>query len=230
MFFQHVASDIIFQYHIVSKFTVHPAMPQQELIREVERNMNNRLYSSIPVIIGEIKVQFDVPVIVELPEETLEIKKVNKKLNLTKCQWLNDEPSPDGKDTLLLEGFIEEIIDYSAPNSRGKSNLSGIAHCIADVPFKYSTEIEEYKAISPICVALNDMRHSRLSQCGFEYFNQLPLCQLASGNICENDSSHNPVYDTSTGQQTFTRLSDKTVIQLNFKLLQNQKVIILPVS
>lgn len=70
---------------------------------------------------------------------------------------------------------------------------------------------------------------SQYHQISTEFFNELPYCELIQADIIEIDESldrkkfakHN---GKIVGEGTFTRLSEKMVLELTVKLLQQQQV------
>jgi len=69
---------------------------------------------------------------------------------------------------------------------------------------------------------------SEFNQESFEYFNELPYCELISSTITEFDEFLNrePISGGPFEERTFTQFNEKMVIVLRFKLLQNQQVFI----
>lgn len=69
---------------------------------------------------------------------------------------------------------------------------------------------------------------SEFNQESFEYFNELPYCELISSTITEFDEFLNrePISGGPFEERTFTQFNEKMVIVLRFKLIQNQQVFI----
>ncbi|HBV98313.1 MAG TPA: hypothetical protein DEF36_14900 [Desulfotomaculum sp.] len=156
-----------------------------------------------------------------------------------------------GKFKLFLEGFVRKNIEFSTPGCKNKFSVCGdIRHCTVDVPFSCVTTIEKFNGSPPLPIVLNSKEEfeyfkssplpskfpgkdqllsgdfSEFNQCSFEYFNELPFCELISSKICELDEFVNQrhIPGAPFEERTFRELSEKMVIDVTLKILQNQQV------
>ncbi|MHB8156562.1 MAG: CsxC family protein [Desulfocucumaceae bacterium] len=159
------------------------------------------------------------------------------------------------KFKLFLEGFVRKNIEFATLNCKNKSGVCGdIRHCTVDVPFSCVAQIGEFNGSPPSPIIFNDTKEfeffksaslpsgfpekdnllsgdfSEFNQCSFEFFNELPFCELVSSNICEHDEFINPqkVHDAPFEERTFREISEKMVIEITLKVLQKQQVFIPP--
>jgi hypothetical protein len=159
------------------------------------------------------------------------------------------------KFKLFIEGFVRKNIDYSVVQCKNKFGICGdIRHCTVDVPFSCVTTIEEFNGSPPLPIVFNSKEEfeffksaplppsfpekdrvlsgdlSEFNQCSFEFFNEMPFCELVSSKICEhNEFLHlRSVHDGPFEERTFKEFSEKMVIDITLKILQNQQVRIPP--
>jgi len=198
----------------------------------------------IPVVLAEVDVQIDLLSEVTLPTAALEIKRINKRLKLTQCRLIQNTKK------IFLEGFIRKNIEYAeADLCVDPDSVCGtISHCTLDFPFRCVTEIEhfitppfpaipskakqfEYLSSTPLPPDFPEKERllagdlSEFNQESFEYFNELPYCELVSSTITEFDEYLNrqPVSGGPFEERTFTEFDEKMVIKLRLKLIQNQQ-------
>ena len=156
---------------------------------------------------------------------------------------------------MFLEGFVRKNIEYAVVDCKNKYGVCGdIRHCTVDVPFSCVTTIDKFNGSPPLPIVLNTKDEfeyfksapmpenypekdrllsgdlSEFNQCSFEYFNELPFCELISSRICEHDEYINPehVKGAPFEERTFREFSEKMIIDLTLKVLQNQQVYIPP--
>jgi hypothetical protein len=212
-------------------------------------NLTNFVIGKIPVVLAEVDVQIDLFATITLPTPALEIKRIKKRLKLTQCRLIQNT------NKLFLEGFVRKNVEYATTEQcvDVDSVCGVIRHCILDVPFRCVTEIEtfitppvpavssftnEFEYLSSTPLPSNFPEKDRLlagdlsefNQESFEFFNELPFCELISSTITEFDEFLNrqPVSGGPFEERTFTQFDEKMVIRLVFKLLQNQQVCIPP--
>jgi len=198
----------------------------------------------IPVVLAEVDVQIDLFSEITLPTPALEIKRIKKRLKLTQCRLIQNTKK------LYLEGFVRKNIEYAEPDlCVDPDSICGtISHCTLDTPFRCVTEIEDF--ITPPCPVIPSRAKefeyfsstplppdfpekerllagdlSEFNQESFEFFNELPFCELVSSTITEFDEfiDRQPVTGGPFEERTFTEFDEKMVIKLRFKLLQNQQ-------
>jgi len=199
----------------------------------------------IPVVLAEVDVQIDLLSEVTLPTPALEIKRIYKRLKLTQCRLIQNTKK------IFLEGFVRKNIEYAEADVcvSTEAVCGSISHCTIDFPFRCVTEIEhfinppfpvipskskEFEYFSSTVLPAEFPEKDRLlagdlsefNQESFEYFNELPFCELISSNITEFDEYLNrtPVSGGPFEERTFTDFDEKMVIMLRLKILQNQQV------
>jgi len=199
----------------------------------------------IPVVLAEVDVQIDLFSEITLPTPAIEIKRIKKRLKLTQCRLIQNTKK------LFLEGFVRKNIEFAEADLCVDSDsvCGTISHCTLDTPFRCVTEIEDF--ITPPCPVIPSKTKefeyfsatplpsdfpekekllagdlSEFNQESFEFFNELPFCELVSSTITEFDEFINrePVPGGPFEERTFTEFDEKMVIKLRFKLLQNQQV------
>jgi len=202
--------------------------------------------AKLPVVLAELTLQVNVMSDIKLPENALEIKNIKKKVKITQCMLLQNT------NVLFIKGFVRKNIDYS---TRGCSNCEGVCgdikHCTVDVPFQCTTPVEfngilpapaifgesaefEYHKIEdlPNSFAEKDKLISgdlsEYNQESYEYFNNLPYCQLISTRIVEFDEyigRHRPeCTKLPFEEKEFSKIEEKMVIYITLKLLQDRQV------
>lgn len=203
-----------------------------------------KLLVKIPVVLAEVDVQIDVFSEITLPTPAIEIKRIKKRLKLTQCRLIQNT------NKVFLEGFVRKNIEYATAEQcvDADSVCGNIQHCTLDVPFRCVTEIEnfitkpeaaipsktkEFEYFSSTALPSDFPEKDRLmagdlsefNQESFEYFNELPYCELISSTITEFDEFLNrtPIAGGPFEERIFTQFDEKMVIILRFKLLQNQQ-------
>lgn len=201
----------------------------------------------VPVVLAELKVQFNVDSFIELPEPAIEIKNIKKRLKITQCLLLQNT------NMLFIKGFVRKNIDYSTLKCATKEGICGdIKHCTIDIPFKCttpvifngmdplplipttSTEFEYFRRQDlngPQFAEKDELLSGDLSefnQISTEYFNELPFCELISSRIVEFDEYLNQRRPfnkkTPFEEKEFSKIEEKMVIYLTLKILQNKQV------
>ncbi|MDD2553041.1 MAG: hypothetical protein PHP51_00510 [Desulfotomaculaceae bacterium] len=209
-----------------------------------DEKFKRKLLAKIPVVLAEVNVQIDVFSEITLPTPAIEIKRVKKRLKLTQCRLIQNT------NKVFLEGFVRKNIEYATATQcvDNDSVCGNIQHCTLDVPFRCVTEIEnfitrpdpaipsksrEFEYLSSTALPADFPEKDRLlagdlsefNQESFEYFNELPFCELISSTITEFDEFLNrtPIAGGPFEERTFTQFDEKMVIVLRFKIIQNQQ-------
>jgi len=204
----------------------------------------------IPVVLAEVNVTIPVEATITLDKVATEIKRIRKNVFLTQSRLIPF--SQDGRPNtgiLFIAGFIRKNIEYSTQTcmTAGTSNVCGdIRNCTVEVPFNFTTRVTflrppifvENTRVSELefftdklqgCDACADPVIGRnpcdLSSSFTEFFNEKPFTELVSADITEVDINTNPTIScVSPTEQMFTKLTEKLVVNLTLKLLQNQQV------
>ncbi len=204
--------------------------------------ISDGVIAKIPVVLAQLIVPFHVSSIIDLPEQAIEIKDMEKRLKLTQCMLL--QPT----DILFIKGFVRKNIEYSTKNPSNNESICGeIHHCTIDVPFECSTAVTFFK--QPLELAENTKKEfqytkeelsktptceekSEFNQISEEFFNESPFCKLLSSKIIAFDEyiSRESIEskDILSKDKSFMKIEEKMVIELKLEILQNQPVIIPP--
>jgi len=205
----------------------------------------------IPVVLTECNITITVQSSLKLEDDLLEIKHIRKNVYLNQCELIpNSEKDKPNTGIIFLAGFIRKNIEYATKEHNDKDVLSGkIKHATVNVPFKCTTrvtfntppkfkantsqdEVEILQTSIGVCnpceeeIIGPDIREQsfRLT----EFFNEKVFCELISAEFVESDILGNPINKEckSPLEQTFHDITEKVVLFLTIKLLQNQNVII----
>lgn len=207
------------------------------------------LVAKIPVVIAEKIIQIDIESVIKLEEPAIEIKRIKKNIFLTQCKLLpRSGMTCDGKiksGKLFLKGYIRKNIEYAtAKCHRDDKIVSGdIRHTTVNIPFECITLIKY--AVPPVfctretqseleifdpCVLGKDMREQDFVD--FECFTERPYCELEDVKIVEVDiekdiDGHDMDCCCCEDKfEAFQTITEKMVVYLRLKVLQNQQVVI----
>ena len=204
----------------------------------------------IPVVLAEVNITIPVEAIIKLDEEAIEIKRIRKNVFLTQSRIIPfSQDSRPGTGILFIAGFVRKNIEYATQTCRtaGTPNICGdIKQCTVEVPFNFTTritfirqpifvanstpsELEFFTDKNKSCDACADPVIGRnvCDQSFFntEIFNEKPFTELVRADIAEVDIHTDPMKDCKTPtEQRFTKLTEKMVVNLTLKVLQNQQV------
>ena len=223
---------------------------QCEIVKSYDPQISSEEFiAKVPVMLAELTLQTNIKTIITFPEFVLEIKDVNKRLNITQCHLL----LPTNK--LFIKGFIREKILYARPNEKivdkTKTSISSDLHSLTvDIPIQCITEIKKYIS-QPVIPEMNE-RHefefhntkpleasfseknqhmssdlSRFHQESKQYYNELPYGELVSSKIIEWDEAvdgHPLPSGAPIEKEYFTKMEEKIVVLFTIKVQQNQQV------
>lgn len=204
----------------------------------------------VPVVLAETNITIPVEAIITLDQIAMEIKRIKKNVFLTQSRLIpfSGDNKP-GTAILFIAGFVRKNIEYATQtcHTDKTGNVCGeIRHCTVNVPFNFTTRITFLK--KPIftenttpselefftdkfkgCDACADPMLGRNScdQSLFtiEYFNEKPFVELVKAKVVEIDIHTNPTSSClNPEEQLFTKLTEKLVLNLTLKILQNQQV------
>ncbi|MBK5240076.1 CsxC family protein [Clostridium sp.] len=213
--------------------------------------MGGPVVVKIPVVLAETNITIPVEATITLDEEAIEIKRIKKNVYLTQSRLIPySQDGMSGTGILFIEGFVRKNIEYATqtcPVANGCGNVCGdIRHCTVQVPFSFTTRIDLLR--DPIFnenTPASELGYftDKLQGCDIctdpvigrnpcdqsftfkEYFNEKPYVELVSANITEVDIHKNPTSNCLTPtEQRFTQLTEKIVVNLTLKVLQNQQV------
>jgi len=206
--------------------------------------------AKIPVVLAELTVQINVDSTITLPEPALEIKQITKHLKLTQCLLLQNT------NKLFLRGFIRKNIQFATRTCSNEQGVCGdIRHCTVDIPFSCVTPVI-FNVTPPAPVRFNKKHEfqffrtqdlsdtqfaekdqllsgdlSEFNEESFEFFNELPFCELIHTRIVEFDELINRTPLPSPApfeEREFEEIEEKMVIDLTLKILQKRQACIPP--
>ncbi|WP_346940685.1 CsxC family protein [uncultured Clostridium sp.] len=208
------------------------------------------VFVKIPVVLAEINITIPVEATITLDQPAMEIKRIKKNVFLTQSRIIpfsQDDRFNTG--ILFIAGFIRKNIEYATQTCRtaGTPNFCGdIRQCTVEVPFNFTTritflrppifventtpsELEFFTDKLQSCDACADRVIGRnpCDQSLFftEYFNEKPFTELVRADIAEVDIYTNPTLSCIVPtEQIFTQLTEKVVVNLTLKVLQEQQV------
>lgn len=205
----------------------------------------------IPVVLTECNITINVQSLLKLEDAVLEIKHIRKNAYLNQCKLIpNSENDKPNTGILFLAGFIRKNIEYSTKEHNDKCISNGkLKHTTVNVPFKCTTRVTfntlpKFKANTPQDeVEILQTNIEVRNPCGeeitgrdireqsfrsIEFFNEKVFCELISAEFVESD-----ILEKLTNKecklplkQTFHEITERVVLFLTIKLLQNQNVII----
>ena len=204
----------------------------------------------IPVVIAEANITIPVEAVIRLEGRALEVKRIKKIVYLTQCHLLpfSTDKSHPCTGIVFISGFVRKNIEYATRECMSSGVESGrINHTTVEVPFRCTTrvrflskpvfeanfnqqEIEFFEDTLSSCNPCADAVIGRnpCEQDFFqvEMFNEKPFCELVKAVISEADIHRDatPVGCENPTEQTFCSLTEKMVINLTVKILQNQQV------
>ncbi|HEY8804476.1 MAG TPA: hypothetical protein VIM42_05075 [Clostridium sp.] len=204
----------------------------------------------IPVVLAETNITIPVEATITLDQNVMEIKRIKKNVFLTQSRLIPfSQDSHNCTGILFIAGFVRKNIEYATqtcPAGTSANVCGDIRHCTVQVPFNFTTrvaflrppvfnentipsELEFFTDKLEGCDDCADLVLGRnpCDQNFFftEYFNEKPYVELVKADITEIDIHTNPSSSCKNPtEQTFTQLTEKVVINLTLKVLQNQQV------
>lgn len=203
----------------------------------------------IPVVLTECTVSITVMSSLRLEDAILEIERIKENVYLEQCEFIpNSEGGMPGTGVLFINGFIRKNIEYTAKSHNDKGISCGkVKHVTVKVPFNCATRVAfntlpkfkpnisncEVEILQTSIDASNlceeniispDVREQNFKI--IEFFNEKVFCELVSAEIIESDiieSKINKECKTPSDQATHN-ITEKIVLSLTIKLLQNQNV------
>jgi hypothetical protein len=187
----------------------------------------------IPKVLAEFVIQIDSESKIRLNEPAYEIKRIEKQIFLTQCRFI--PPT----DKVFIEGYIRKNIEYAAKSCSRRSAIAGsIKDTTVHIPFKVSTKVDfdnkpHIKPNPTPKVARyfdpermgKDIREADRSN--IEIFNEPVYCELEWSAVYDADINNvgTPI-EGFLNEEEFQEFTDKSVVYLCIKLLQNQQVCI----
>ena len=204
----------------------------------------------IPVVIAETNITIPCEATITLDQTVIEVKRIKKNVFLTQSRLIpfsHDDHNCTG--ILFIAGFIRKNIEYATQTCPSGTNVNvcgDIRHCTVQVPFNFTTRVTFLRP--PIFNENTTVKElefftDKLQGCDIcadpvlgrnpcdqnfsftEFFNEKPFVELVRADITEIDIHTNPNSNCQTPtEQRFTELTEKIVVNLTLKVLQNQQV------
>ncbi|WP_066021573.1 MULTISPECIES: CsxC family protein [Clostridium] len=186
----------------------------------------------LPVVLSEFVIQIDVEAKVRLNFPSYEIKRIEKQVFLTQCRYIG------GTDKVFIAGYIRKNIEYASRNCTTRSGISGVINDqVVHVPFKCVTRVFFNGArprvtpnFQPDVTRYFDKRRMgknirEADRASYERFNEPVYCELEWSKIFDADiDDRGSSVDSLPNEEEFREFTDKSVVYIKIKLLQNQQV------
>ncbi|MFD0048632.1 CsxC family protein [Actinomycetes bacterium NPDC127524] len=194
----------------------------------------------VPVVLAEPTIQIPIEATIKLGLPATEIKRVKKNVFLDQVKIVPVPPFTrvDGTDfftfgavKLFIAGHIRKNIEFASHECKGT-----LHDRIVDIPFTGFTELSTANGtlLNPPIFGINETSESsflsdvnplngRLDKFFFQNlvkYNEQPFGELVAANFFELDFS--PIEPAPEG--TFTKLTEKIVLDLTVKVLQIQQL------
>ncbi|MEQ8155085.1 MAG: CsxC family protein [Clostridiaceae bacterium] len=204
----------------------------------------------LPVVLAETNITIPVTAIITLDRTAIEIKRIKKNVYLTQSKLIPfSQDNRPGTGILIVSGFVRKNIEYATRTCQtaGTNNVCGdIRQCTVQVPFDFTTRVTflrppiftenttpselEYFTDAlrscDICAEPVIGRDPCEQDFSFtENFNEKPYTELVSAVVTEADIHRNPTSSClNPTEQAFTQITEKLIVNLTLKVLQNQQV------
>ncbi|WP_287823304.1 hypothetical protein [Clostridium sp.] len=182
-----------------------------------------------PVIISVAKVYINVENKVELSSYATAIKHINRKVSLKKYTLI-----PKAKK-LFLSGSIRKSIEYSEPTSKNNSTIEGGIKnitifvpfkCVTDVTYIVDPDVQEKSSVNFVTLSKTGTKEETLS----EAYNEVApvYCEIVSIDFKELNIKEDikPYAYKVPDIYTFKTLTQKMVMYLTVRLIQDQRIFI----
>jgi len=199
---------------------VVPEYPNKLIIPNIDCN---EIVAQVPVVLSQFEIEFGCETTIKLDFPAVDIKRTKKNVFLDECRLLPKA------NKLFLSGIVRKNIEYGAKDN--------IKHITVEVPFKCTTKVE-YFTLPVISqtdeeIEIETLRLdgagtdlTEITRISSEQFNEKIYCKLVSDEIKELDiadenkeEDENPEYE-----KLFETLTEKMVVKLNLKLVQQQEI------
>jgi hypothetical protein len=215
------------------------------------------VFVKLPVILAETNITIPVEATITLDQAVMEIKRIKKNVFLTQSRLIPFSPSIVNADNgiLFIACFIRKNIEYATQtcHTPGTPNVCGdIRQCTVEVPFNFTTRITFRRPpvfIENTAPSELEFFTDQLKGCDIcadpvlgrnpcdqsflftEFFNEKPFVELENAVVTEVDIHRNPLeVCTIPTEQLFNTLTEKLVVNLTLKVLQQQQVAVTAVT
>ncbi len=186
----------------------------------------------LPRVLSEFVIQIDTEAKVKLNDVAYEIKRVEKQVFLTQCRFI--PPT----DKVFIEGYIRKNIEYATKLcSRGHGIGGTIRDTTIHIPFKAYTKVDFgctkpiiHPNLPPMVARYFDEHRMgknirEADRSDIEIFNEPVYCELEWSAVFDaNIDDRGTPIDGFINEEEFQEYTDKSVVYLCLKLLQNQQV------
>ena len=187
----------------------------------------------VPVVLADCKIQIDVESDIRLGEEAFDVKTIDKHVCITQCHLVPHT------NKVFISGYIQKNIQYSTVRNDNETSICGdVKHSTFNIPFKCVTAVKFDKKpiLGEYCKSKsNALDKSMLCEDRKEeswkhfnnYYEQI-FCELEWAEILETDIFHrdNRCAEDFSRLKCFRNITEKMVVYVRIKLLQNQQVYI----
>jgi hypothetical protein len=204
----------------------------------------------LPVVLAETNITIPVEATITLDHVAMEIKRTKKNVFLTQSRLIPfSQDSRSCTGILFVAGFVRKNIEYTTqtcPSSTSVNVCGDLRHCSVQIPFNFTTrvtflrppifnentiesELELFTDKLEGCDSCEDpvLGRNPCDQSFFftEFFNEKPYVELVRADVTEIEIHTNSDSSCRTStEQRFTQLTEKIVVNLTLKVLQNQQV------
>lgn len=187
----------------------------------------------VPVVLADCKIQIDLESDIRLNEPAFDIKTIDKKVCITQCHLVPHT------NKLFLAGFVQKNIQFSTVECANATSISGdILHTTVNVPFRCVSPIKFVKKPkfgksfkSRSNVLDETMVCQDAGEDSWIHFTKLQepiFCELEWTKILESDIFDRNINCAApfTTEECFQEFTEKMVVFIKIKVLQNQQVYI----
>lgn len=185
-----------------------------------------------PVIIAGVKVDIATENKVKLNSSALNIKDINRRVLITECTLI-----PKAKK-FFFSGTIRKSIKYSALTSRNSNSTSGRIKnitvyipfsCVTEVDYIVPPEIDEKDSMSLITIPKAEVKEQTFRE-GYSEADKI-YCELVNADFKElNIKDFKPYTVNHENINVFKTITQKMVMTLTIRLIQNQRIFIKNIS
>jgi hypothetical protein len=184
---------------------------------------DDQVVVNVPVVLSQFELEFACETMIKLDYPAFDIKRVKKNIFLDECRLLPKV------NKLFIGGIVRKNIEYSTEDN--------IRHATVEIPFKCTTEVQYF---TPPVVNSNDDQIevetlrtdgkgndlTEKTYISSEHFNEKIYCKLVSDEIKELNISDEDKEESEHPEceNFFEVITEKMVIKLNLKLIQEQQI------
>ena len=188
----------------------------------------------VPVVLANCKIQIDVESEIRLDAPAFDVKTIDKHVCITQCHLVPHT------NKLFLAGFVQKNIQYSTVECANKTSISGeVLHTTVRLPFKCVTAVcfdkypifgkSDKERLNVLDKGMLCPDNEEDSWMHFSKFYEPIFCELEWAKILETDIFDRDIkHDAEpfTREKLFQDITEKMVVYVFIKVLQNQQVCI----